>query len=331
MPEVTTIEERALARLDELAAQRSGAGAVESWDDIAKQVAEMYRHGGLPRGSLTGWDCIDRLYTVAPGQWTLVTGIPGMGKSEWLDALAVNLAEGGEWVFAMYSPENYPVATHVVKIMEKRARKPFNDGPSERMNGDEMAFAGRWVRERFTWINPASNTLIGVVRAGIAIGARDGKKLGVVVDPWNTLNHYDPTVRLNGMSETEYISDVLSSLTRMLRSPEGRNCHVFVVAHPAKMYRGTDGKYPTPSGYDVAGSAHFFNKADNIICVNRDKTEGVQDVEILTQKVRFKHIGAFGAATLKYDKVTGRYFEGPVGFSGEKYRDPEANYAARRG
>ena len=30
-------------------------------------------------------------------------------------------------------------------------------------------------------------------------------------------------------------------------------------------------------------------------------------------------------------RVTGRYFEGPVGFKGEKYRDPEANYAAHRG
>jgi twinkle protein len=29
---------------------------------------------------------------VPPGELTLVTGVPNSGKSEWLDALAVNLA-----------------------------------------------------------------------------------------------------------------------------------------------------------------------------------------------------------------------------------------------
>ena len=34
-----------------------------------------------------------------------MTGIPNSGKSEWLDALAVNLAEVHGWTFAMCSME----------------------------------------------------------------------------------------------------------------------------------------------------------------------------------------------------------------------------------
>ena len=303
------IESRAADVLDRLAAQQHGSGVVESWDAISQQVGILYDSGGLPRGSLTGWTAMDELYTVAPQQWTLVTGIPGMGKSEWLDALAVNLAESGEWVFAMHSPENFPVAMHVIRLMEKRARKPFGEGRTPRMTRDEMKFAGKWIRDRFTWIASDMNTLMDLVRTGLRLGSRPNKKLGIVIDPWNMLNHYDPLVRLPGMTETEYISDVLSRLTRLLRSDEGAHCHVFVVAHPAKLYRGADGKYPTPTGYDVAGSAHFFNKADNIIGIHRDKSFGNQDVEIHTQKVRFRNIGRFGNCVLKFDRVTGTYFE----------------------
>ena len=37
---------------------------------------KMYRSGGLPRGDPTGWLAVDKHYSVAMGQWTIVTGIP---------------------------------------------------------------------------------------------------------------------------------------------------------------------------------------------------------------------------------------------------------------
>ena len=35
---------------------------------------------------------LDEYYTVRPGEFTVLTGIPNSGKSNWLDALNVNLA-----------------------------------------------------------------------------------------------------------------------------------------------------------------------------------------------------------------------------------------------
>jgi twinkle protein len=38
---------------------------------------------------------------VVPGEVTLVTGVPNSGKSEWLDALLVNLGKLHGWKFAV--------------------------------------------------------------------------------------------------------------------------------------------------------------------------------------------------------------------------------------
>lgn len=51
-------------------------------------------------------------------------GIPNHGKSEWLDALMVNLAENYGWSFAVASMEKKP-HEHARQLIEKRMRKPF--------------------------------------------------------------------------------------------------------------------------------------------------------------------------------------------------------------
>jgi twinkle protein len=49
----------------------------------------------------------------------VITGTPNSGKSEWLDALLVNLAKQGGWHFVIFSPENWPLELHHAKIIEK--------------------------------------------------------------------------------------------------------------------------------------------------------------------------------------------------------------------
>jgi hypothetical protein len=53
-----------------------------------------------------------------PGELTIVTGLSNSGKSEWLDALTVNLARQYGWRIAVCSLENTPVE-HGRKLMEK--------------------------------------------------------------------------------------------------------------------------------------------------------------------------------------------------------------------
>ncbi len=275
---------------------------------------KLHREGGPQRGQSTGWTGVDELYTVGSGQLTVVTGMPGSGKSEWVDAMMVNLAESDQsWLFAVYSPENHPTALHLAKLVEKRGRKPFSRGITERMGEAEYGRHAYWVLERFLWLAHDLRTPASLLEAAVSY-QQPGRKLGIVLDPWNTLDH-----DRGGLSETDYVSRVLADVSAVVRET---NAHVWLIVHPAKLQRNKDGSRPAPTPYDLAGSAHWYNKADNILTVHRDQEEQSQCVEIRVQKVRFKHIGHLGIANLRYDKVTGRYFEF-AGVQGENYDDPE--------
>lgn len=277
-------------------------------EEIRRSVCELWESGGYPKGSSTGWPSVDRYYTVGLGQWTLVTGAPNSGKSEWIDALMVNLAKREDWRFYIYSPENWPLALHHSKILEKYIGKPFSPGPTQRMDLEEVHAGEEWMRDKFFFCKPRQPSIIDILAESGCAFMNDtakpaGCKLGVVVDPWNQLEHHRPA----NMSETEYVSHTLTHVIECVRIA---NMHFWLVAHPAKMQKNRDtGKLPVPTPHDVAGSAHFWNKSDNCICVWRDQVEGTQEVDIHVQKVRFKHIGRIGLATLMYDRVTGRYHE----------------------
>ena len=72
------------------------------------------------------------------------------------------------------------------------------------------------------------------------------------------------------MTETEYVSQML---TKIKRFAQHYDVHVWFVAHPRQL---RDWKGEPPNLYDISGSAHFINKADNGIVIhrNRDPTRG---------------------------------------------------------
>lgn len=53
-----------------------------------------------------------------------MSGVPNSGKSEWLDALAVNLAECYDWPIAFCSFEK-SVEHHAMQLIEKFLRRPL--------------------------------------------------------------------------------------------------------------------------------------------------------------------------------------------------------------
>jgi len=273
-------------------------------DDI--DLETLYKRG-LEAGASPGWVSVEELYTVAKeaGELTIVTGIPGHGKSEWLDAVLVNLAESEGWRFGVCSPENYPIEYHLSKLASKYIGQPFGDGHKTRMSPQEMTEAKAWMGDHFSFLMPDEDhlTVDAVLKLARILVYQRGIR-GLVIDPWNELDHSRP----EGMSETEFISQ---SLTKIRRFARFHGCHVWLVAHPTKMPKGTDGVYPVPTPYDISGSAHWRNKADNCIAVWRDTNPVNQSLkmEIHVQKIRKKHIGRLGKAVLRYEDSTGRYFD----------------------
>ncbi len=283
------------------------------YKELWPEVKELYEKG-MPAGASTGWPSVDKHYTVGRGQWTLVTGQPGHGKSEWVDALMVNLAKQG-WKFFVWSAENLPQSYHVTKLMEKFEGKPFGKGPTPRMDEDDLMMGYHKVLDNFRFLRPKdSGYSVGAITQECSeIMAEEEGPWGVVIDPWNELEHNRPAHQ----SETEYISHSLSHIRAWARE---WGPHVWIVAHPAKLQRDKDGKLPKPTPNDVAGSHHWWAKADNAITVWRDTASQSPDVEIIVQKIRFKHIGKPGMVELKYNRVTGQYRDVPSVVDIQSYR-----------
>ncbi|MDQ2787977.1 MAG: toprim domain-containing protein [Chloroflexota bacterium] len=260
---------------------------------------------GLTPGLSTGWSAVNAVYTVRPGEFTVVTGEPGMGKSGWVDDLAVNMAEMHDWRIGVYSPENQPVARHIAMLAAKYVGKPFVPGPTERMNSEQAAGAFDWLKEHFSFLLPSAPTVDAVLELARILVYQRGIR-GLILDPWNEIDHTRPA----GLTETEHISQSLSRIRSFARQ---NGVHVWVVAHPTKLTKGADGKYSVATLYDVAGSAHWYNKADNGISVYRDKDEPGSPTTIFVQKIRFREVGQLGTAQLHYDPPTGRFLDLPGG------------------
>jgi twinkle protein len=270
-----------------------------SVDDIIESIFNDYEYGP-ERGVSTSWAEMDDTYRVMTGEWTLVTGIPGHGKSEWLDALAINLAHHYGWNFGIFSPENQPLKYHVEKMTEKIVGKPFMQGFTDRMSFKEMGDALKFVNDHFHFMLPDYPTVDGLLEIAQQLVLRHGIR-GLIVDPWNEIN----PARDGNVTETDYISQALTKIRTFARRNQ---VHVWLVAHPTKLQKDkTSGAYPVPTPYDVSGSAHWRNKADNCITVYRDVVQTGSPVQVHVQKVRKKTNGKVGMVEFDYDHICGRY------------------------
>lgn len=269
-----------------------------SVDDFEHELKAYFEYG-MSSGVSTGWKNVDKLYTVVPGQLTVITGIPNSGKSEWVDALTFNLALNEGWRFAAFSPENGKEA-HTMKLVEKRVEMTSDPKSKERMSYDTMMSGARWVSNHYCFIESRDviPTLDWILERATDAVLRHGIK-GLIIDPWNRIEK-----KLAGKSETDFVAE---SLPRILRFAANQGVHVWLVVHPKQQQPDPKtGKIRAPSLYDMAGSAHFVNMCDNGVVIHR--SDSIDDTtEVLIRKVRFKHVGRRGETKLSYNIRTGRY------------------------
>ena len=271
-----------------------------SGDDISDSVFDLYDNGNQLQKYNVAWPRLREFYSVVLGEWTLITGIPGHGKSEFLDDLLVNLSIDHGLKFSICSPENQPLRNHAKKLCQKIVNKPFfGYGQMSRL---ELSDSMQFVNKHFSFVALEKLTIDLVLNRFDLLIEQKGVN-GFVIDPWNEIEH-----RLGkGQSETLYISETLSKIRSFARK---RNVHPFIVAHPTKLQKDNAGEYQAPTPYDISGGANWRNKGDNILCVHRPDFSKDAPVEIHVQKIRFQpDTGRTGKTELMYNILTGKYYE----------------------
>ena len=263
--------------------------------DVKEELLALFEKG-LQKGAVLGMGELDDMLSLEVGRLMIVTGIPGDGKSEFLDEMAVHLSLNYDWRCAWFSPENFPVTLHHPKLIEKLIGKRFLKGL---ITPKEFEAAVNYLSHNFFDILPEEGYRVDtILEKAEALVRRKGIRV-FILDPYNCLEHQIPM----GQSETQYISEFLEKLRSFARR---RQVLVVLAAHPTKMKRDPLTKqFPVPTMYDISGSAAFFNKADFGIAIERDRTKDVTRIHV--QKVKFRHLGYPGVASFKYNTHNGRF------------------------
>ncbi len=257
------------------------------------------------KGLSTGWSCVDPHYLVSPSEVTVVTGVPNMGKSEWMDAVMINMVQSYGWKFGVFSAENFPVKHHLLKLVGKFTGQPFwgDDKMDEGTARASMKILNEHIK--FIGTQEDSVTIESIMEQAKILNFRFGLN-GLIIDPWNTLEHKFG----DGENETLYVSRVLAQLSAFAKLNE---LHIWVVAHPRKMENGVDRKPVVPTPYDISGSANWFNKCDNAITVHRHRNSEEDYAGIHVHKIRFQYKNGKpnqnDPVKLKYDIARGKYYE----------------------
>jgi twinkle protein len=268
-------------------------------DDMFETVKDFYENG-YPEGDRAGIGEFDDYLSFYPGQLTVVTGIPGSGKSEFVDWIMASLSKHKGWNWGVCSFEN-PPEFHVTKLAEKYTNKSFafRKNMDQRISPREFDYAIGEIDRHFNFINLSmvDVTIDGLIKKAEELVKRKGIN-GLLFDPWNCIEH-----KYSGENETKYILECLNKLLIFL---EKHRVHGFLVAHPTKLRKDPKtGKYEIPTLYNISGSAHFFNRPHNGLSIYRDFQTNIVDVYV--QKVKWAWLGKVGFTSYNFDTMTRAY------------------------
>lgn len=263
--------------------------------DFRNAIEDMYEFG-LDKG--VNLDIEGFNLNIVKGYITTITGIPSHGKSDFVDNICIHLKLRAGWNGAFYSPENKPTELHFSKIARKLTGKSWEG--EYRMSKGDIQDVMDYLEKSFWFIKPEKDFSLDTILNSVRLLKQRHGMDFFVIDAWNKLEHkYDN-------NETKHIGESMDKLAVFC---EINNVHCFLIAHPKKMEKEKDGlAYKVPTLYDIAGSAHFYNKTDNGITVYRDFVNHKTSVYI--QKVKFDHWGRVGVSEYSYRMDSGRYYAG---------------------
>lgn len=238
-----------------------------------------------------------------------VTGIPGHGKTEFIDQCILDLARlyNHETLIAGFeqTPEE-----HVLKLVRKMIGRDIGCksylGVKE--NIEEIKRVSKYVISKVKHINTITQG--SDVPSLLKVSARQIQKSRenggpgikyVVIDPYNMLS-----VKGSRLQGSEKVEDILRKLTIFSHQME---VMVILVAHPVKIKKDEKTKmYEVPDFYSVKGSSAFFEMSYHGLVVYREGYLSSDKVLVRVLKVKQANLGkTMEEVYLGYDKNSGRY------------------------
>jgi twinkle protein len=270
----------------------------------ASPVEGMYRMSEIPEPPLfTLWepeiDCLKGKMWLAPGTLTVVTGQPGAGKTNFFGQLWFEILYKYDLKGCFASFETRP-KPH----MRRQIRTLFNKMPEYQQTQEELRAADSWAERHYLFMvhpeqRPSLNWFLDQAEMAVA---RDGAKI-IQLDPWNRLE----ASRSKSESETEYIARCLRSLYVFAQD---MNCHVQIIAHPAKMDSQRKGRAPELE--DISGSKAWDAMVDQGFVIHRPKLfddagNRLTKAKFFVRKSRFEELGYPLSVNIDYDLNTRTY------------------------
>jgi len=254
---------------------------VTTFKDIEDEITDFVKNG-FKRGYQIGLPNFDDIFSTYTGQFITVTGIPSSGKSDFVDQMVVGYNQKYQWKTAFASPENAPTYLHAHKLM----RKVWQDMPKKNDIGtDKWNQVADHVNDNFYFIDMERYTLESVLRKGAELVKRKGIKC-LVIDPFNKVRDVDCKTEDVNRYTMEY-------LTKIETFAKKYDVLVFVVAHPTKMYKDSNGKIEEPTMYNIKGGGEWYDASYHGILVHRDYENKTVKAKVL--KVKFQNLGENGA------------------------------------
>ena len=267
---------------------------VNTLSDISGELQEFFFEGAKP-GYQIGVPEFDEVFSTYTSQFIVVTGIPGSGKSDWIDMMTMGYQKKYGWKTAYASPENKPDYIHASKIFRK-----YWDGHPQRedVGGQKWTEIESIIDDNFFFIDMDHFTLEKILKKASELVKRKGIRC-LVIDPYNKVRMEKGT----GLSIPDYTMEYLTKIDVWAKQ---HDCIVILAAHPRKMQRLDTGEIAEPNFYDVKGGGEFYDMSYHGLVVHRNYQENNTKVKVL--KCKFQNLGTNGAeVTFTWNKRSGKF------------------------
>jgi replicative DNA helicase len=89
--------------------------SVVTMDSMVDTMIALKNNPDAESGDRMRWTNVD---LVLKPEIYLLTGIPSMGKSVWMDNIIINSIEMHDYKWGIFSPESHPIESHLKQLLE---------------------------------------------------------------------------------------------------------------------------------------------------------------------------------------------------------------------